>query len=122
MLAFFATDASMCFVDDNQGWTGAGELGAAAVGLDVVEADDSVGICFEQALRGRQSPLETTRFGSCDGDSIDVELLREFRDPLIHEMRRAKYRKAIDNPAIEHLPDDNAGFDRLSDADVVGNQ
>src|SRR5258706_11112209 len=112
----------MCFVDDDQGWTSAREFGATAVGLDVVEADDSVSICLEQALRGWQPPFETTRFGRRHGDSIDVEFLRKFRDPLIHEMWRAKHRKAIDNSAIEHLADDNASFDGLSDADVVGNQ
>ena len=32
---------------------------------------------FEQALRGRQPPFETARFGRCHGDSIDVEFFCE---------------------------------------------
>src|SRR4051794_18289948 len=107
MLALLATDAGVSFVDDNQGWAGARELGTATVGLDVVETDDSVRVCFEQALRGGQTPFKTTRFGRRHGDSIDIEFFREFRDPLIHEMWRAEYRKAVDNSAIEHLADDN---------------
>jgi hypothetical protein len=39
--------------------------------------DDCVRIGFEQALRGRQPPFETARFGRCHGDSIDVEFFCE---------------------------------------------
>src|SRR5258706_16458496 len=112
----------MCFVDDDQGWTSAREFGATAVGLDVVEADDSVSICLEQALRGWQPPFETTRFGRRHGDSIDVEFLRKFRDPLIHEMWRGKDPKKNDKFPIEHLPGDNASFHWLFDSPVVRHQ
>src|ERR1039458_10724955 len=112
MLALLATDAGVSFVDDNQGWAGAGELGATTVGLDIVETDHSVWVRLEQALRGGQTPFKTTRFGRRHGDSIDIEFFREFRDPLIHEMWRAEHRKAVDNFASEQLADDKASVER----------
>ena len=42
--------------------------------------------------------------------------------PLLAKMRRADDGEALDLAAIEQLADDQAGFNGLADADVVGDQ
>src|SRR6202030_2279295 len=66
-------DAGVSFVDDDQGRAGPGETLATAVGLDVVETDDSVGIGIEQGLRRREIALQAGCRGRSDGNSVQVE-------------------------------------------------
>jgi hypothetical protein len=46
-----STDAGMCFVDDHELRAGSGEALAALLCLNIIEADNRVGICIEQGLR-----------------------------------------------------------------------
>jgi hypothetical protein len=98
------------------------ELVTPVVCLDVVKADDGVGIGLEEALGCRQAAFERPRVGSRDFDCVEIELGREFLAPLRHEVGRTDHGEAIDLPAIEHLAHDHASLDRLADADVVGDQ
>ena len=67
-------DAGVRLVDHDQGRARSRKAVAPPLGLDVVEADDCVGMGVEQGLRGGQTALQARRRGSGDGDRVEIEL------------------------------------------------
>ena len=65
--------AAVGLVDDDELGAGADELDAAALVLDVVQADDGVRVGREDALARREVPFQTTGPSGRDGDGADVE-------------------------------------------------
>ncbi len=51
-----------------------------------------------------------------------LNLSRKFSLPLLGQLRRAEDREARYFAAVEQFSGDERSFDRLADADVVGNQ
>ena len=105
-----------------RGWDKRAQTFATLIGLDVVEADDRVGIGVEQRLRGRQSAFQPRRRSGGDGDGVDIELGVQFAGPLLDQMRRTKHREAVGFAAIDQFAQDQPGLDGLADADIVGDQ
>src|ERR1700691_2051547 len=85
MSASLATYTGMRLVDDHQRRAGPRELIASAVCLDIVKADDRMGISLKQALSGGESAFEGTSAGRSNGDHVDIELLGQFTYPLLDE-------------------------------------
>ena len=116
-------NAGMGFVDDDHAGADARELVAAAIGLDVVEADHCERVGFEQADARGQFAFQARGRGSRDRCRVDVELGPQFLvDPLLHQMRRAKDSEPGNLAPIDQLSKDEARLDGLAYADVVGDQ
>ena len=114
--------AGVGLVDDHQFRAAVGKVAAAAVALDVVEADHRVRVHGEDVVGERQAALQPSRAGRSDGHRLDVEAVVELLHPLVHQVRRAEHGEAVDLATVEQLAGDHAGFDGLADADVVTNQ
>ena len=121
--SLFATaHTTVRLIDNHEFRTGVREILAAAVCLDVVEADHGVGMHPEHRVAQRNPLFERARPGRCDGDGIDVELLAQLAHPLIDQMRRTKHGEAVDFATIQHLAQDHPRLDGLADANVVRDQ
>ncbi|OJY61936.1 MAG: hypothetical protein BGP16_15500 [Sphingobium sp. 66-54] len=116
------TNAGVGLVNNDEARTSLCEAFPSAVGLDVVEADDGVGIDAEDGVAERQSAFQRTGARRCDGHGINIELFRQLADPLIHEMRRTQHGKALDLTPVDHLAQDHARLNGLSDTNVIGNE
>src|SRR5262245_54491806 len=81
-------DASVRFINDNEGWTCAGEALAPPVALDVVQTDDRERVGVEEGLRNGQAALQSRCRGCGDRGGVEVELRFEFVGPLFDEMGR----------------------------------
>ncbi len=122
MPALMRPDAGMRLVDDDQRRASPREAFPPLVGLDVIEADHGEGMRLEQGLRRRQASLEAGRAGGGHLDRIDVELGAQLARPLLDEMRRAEHGEPVGLAAVDQLAQDEAGFYRLADTDIVGDQ
>ena len=109
----------MRLVDDDTLWRDGQEVGAMAVALDVVETDHHDRMMFEERHTGRQGFFNSCGAGGGEGDGVKMEVPLEFLLPLLDEVPRAQHSKVADLAAVEQLAHDQAGFDRLADADVV---
>ena len=69
-----------------------------------------------------QVALEAGDGAGQDQLGVDVELVAQLGLPLLGEVRRAEHGQASRLAAVEQLAGDQAGFDGLADADVVGDQ
>jgi len=98
------------------------EMGAVAVALDVVETDHNDGVVLEKRDARRQLALQAGDAGGGERDRLEMEMPVELGLPLLDQMRRTEHGEAGDLAAIMQLAHDQARFDRLADADVVGNQ
>ena len=112
----------MRLVDDDQLGACAKELRATTLALDVVEADDRMRVRREDTLARREVALEAGGTRRCDRDGPEVETPLELGHPLVHEVRRAEHREALDVAAVEQFARDERGLDGLADADVVGDE
>ena len=110
---------SVGFINDHEVGTGPREPLPSLLCLDVIEADNRVGVSIEKVLSERQISLETCRCAGSHRDCVDSEPILELDDPLIHEVGRAKNRECIDFSAVHELPQDQARFDGLTDTDIV---
>ena len=54
--------------------------------------------------------------------AVEIEFSLKLAGPLLDEMWWAQDREAIRLAAIDQLAQNKSGFDRLSDADIVGDQ
>src|SRR5271170_2459498 len=88
--ALMRANAGMGLVDHDESWTGPRERVAAPVDLDVVEADNGVGVRVEQRLGRRQPAFEPGCRGGCDRRRVEVELCLELARPQLDQMRRAQ--------------------------------
>ncbi len=109
-------------VDDHELGAGAQEVGAAAVALDVVEADHGMRVRREDTFGGRQIAFEPAGARRGDADRADVEVRLQLAEPLINEVRRTENGSALDIATVEELARDERRLDGLADADVVGDQ
>ena len=116
---YVGTGARVRLVDDHEFRTGAQEIVAPPVGLDVVERDDGVRVDLEDGFPGPQSPFETSRRPGGHDFGVDVEFRGQFVPPLVAQMRRADDDGPFDFAPVDHLPRDQPRFDGFSDADVV---
>ena len=78
-------------VDDDELRAGADELGAAAVGLDVLGRDDDERVGVEQRLADAEPALQAARGRGEDDLGVDVELLAQLALPLLGQVRRAEH-------------------------------
>ena len=117
-----ARDRSMRLVNHHHLGAGAQEVVEPAIALDEVEAEDGEGIGVEDAHGVRQVALEPRRARCRDGRRSQGELGLQLGTPLIDQVRRAEDREALDLAAVDELAQDQAGLDRLADADVIGDQ
>ncbi len=120
--ALMRADAGMRFVHHDQRRTCTPEALAALFRLDIVEADHCVGVSMEQRLRRWKSAFQPRCGGGSDRHRIEVELGVQLAGPLFNEVRWTEDREAIGLAAINQLAEDQAGFNGLADADVVGDQ
>src|SRR5205823_1597163 len=95
------------------------EVVASSIRLDVVEAHDDDRELLEDRTSGRQAALQTSGGRREYEGGVQVELLRKLRLPLLSEVWRTQHRQSLRITLIEELADDQAGLDRLADADVV---
>ena len=113
-----AEGAGMRLVDNDQLGAVAHEVVAVALRLDEVDGDDEVreapeyrfaeALAFQLAHRAGKQEL-----------GVDVELLAQLLLPLLGEMGRTEDGEPARLAAVEQLAGDEAGLDRLADADVV---
>ena len=99
------------------------EVGAFAVTLDEVNADDLDGVVAKDAARASgDAAFKLADRAGTDDDGIEAEFLAQLLLPLFAEVRRAEDAERLDFPAIEHFTGDEQSFDRFADADVVGDE
>src|SRR5437868_2625147 len=120
--ALAAAYAGVRFIDYDEWRADTDEFVTPCRLLDEVQANDGERMLLEQARTDAEATFEAVGARRGDGGRIDAEPAGEFSHPLVHEMRRADDREPRDLAAIEHLACDQPGFDRLADADIVGNE
>ena len=112
----------MYLVDDDQSWALFDEHRAAAVRLDVVDADDLVGVVVVHARVSLDHPIQSCLSVGADDDGFNTEFGTELLLPLVAEMRQANHGETCHLSAFHHLAQDEKGFHGLADADIVGYQ
>ena len=112
----------MRLVDDDEVGAGAQEVEPARLGLDEVHGDDDVGVPLEERHAGAATPLEARDGAREDELGLDVELLAQLALPLLGEGGRAEDGEPVRLAPGDQLGGDEAGLDRLADADVVGDE
>jgi len=122
VLALPIADAGVRLVDDHEVGTMVEEVRAALLALDVIEADDGVWVHLEKAQSRRDAAFEAPGARRGDRDGLEVEAGFQLGDPLLDEVGRAQHDAAFDLAAVEHLAEDEGGFDGLADSDVVGDE
>ena len=115
-----AAHGGMRLVDDDHLGAGALEVEEAPLALDEVEADDRIGVGLEYAHRRGQVPFEPCCSRCRHRGCRDGEFRLQLPGPLIDEVRRAQHREPVDLAAIQHLTEDQPGFDCLADAHIIG--
>jgi hypothetical protein len=120
--ALTSRGAGVGLVHDHQLRAGAKKLVAASHVLDVVKADDGAGIGREDARTRREVSLKSAHALGRDGHGLQMEAYLQLADPLVNEVRRTEHGHALDVPAVEQLACDQRSLDRLTYADVVGDQ
>ena len=112
LVASTASDASegagVGLVDDHQLGAGPQELLPPAVGLDEVDRDDDEGIDVEQRLAERAVAFQAVDRAGEDQLGVDVELVAQFRLPLLGQVRRAEHAQPGRFAAVEQFPGDQA--------------
>ena len=111
--------AGVRLIDDDEFWSGAKEFVPSAVRFYEVDRDHGEGVMVEDGLAVMTGASEPVGRRSQDEFRIEVEVTSELRLPLAREMGRGKDGETVDFATIKHLPEDEEGFHRLADADVV---
>ena len=111
--------AGVGLVDDHQLGALLDEHVVAGVGLDVVDADDLVGIVVEDAGVALDLAVEAGLGVGADDDGLDVELGADLLLPLFAEVGQTDHGETLDGAAFEHFADDEQGLDGFADADIV---
>src|SRR5207249_7694998 len=114
--------AGVRLVHDHELGAAPRELIAPSLSLDEVHRHNGMGIEVEERLADATAPFQPRGRRGQDGLSFDVELVSEFLLPLLGEVRRTKDGQPLGLSTIEKLPGNEGGFDRLPDADVVGDE
>ena len=96
-------------------------LGALRL-LDEIGRHDGKRVALKDRLADVQVAFQTLDGARQDQLRLDVELVRQLPLPLLGQGRGTEHRQAADLAAVEQLAGDEAGFDRLADAYVVGDQ
>ena len=122
LAAAFNAHAAMRLIDDDERRAGARKAFATAIGLDVVQRHNGVGVRVEDRFGRGQRALEAGSSRSGHGDSIEVELLPELGRPLLDQVRWTEHAETVDFAAVKQFAEDEPGFDRLADANIVGDQ
>ena len=113
---------AMGFVDDHELRAAMREVLRPLRLLDEVGRHHGERVPFEHRLAHVQVAFQALDGARQYEFGFDVELLCQLPLPLLGQRRRAEHRHAVDLAAIEQLSCDQAGFDGLADAHVVGNQ
>jgi hypothetical protein len=114
--------AGVGFIHDDQLRAGAEEIGAAAVGFDVIGGDDEEAVNVEQGLVHAACRLQPPGRGRQHEFGVKRELLGELALPLLGQMRGAQNGDAADIAPVKHLAGDHTSLDGLADANVVREQ
>ena len=114
--------ACVRFVDDHQLGALLDEDVAPDVRLDEVDADDLIGVIVVDARIALDLAVEPCLGVRANDDRLDVELRADLLLPLVAEVGQADDREALDLPALQKLADDEQSFDRLADADIIGDE
>ena len=91
------------------------------VGEDAVR-DDETGAHAPRVRREASRPPRLQQVFPIDDGEVEAELLRQLVLPLEQHRRRRGDDDHLDAAPEQHLADDQAGLDRLAEADVVGDQ
>ena len=76
---------------------------------------------LEQGFSQRQATLQPGCRAREHQFRVDIELVAKLSLPLLGQLRRAEDREARYFATVEQFSGDERRFDRLADADVVGN-
>ena len=114
--------AAVGLVDDDEIRTMLDEIVDPSVGLDEIDRDDHEAVALEHGLRSPPCALELVHRGRQDQVRLDVELVPEFPLPLLRQVGRTHHGQAIGLATLQELLGDQAGFDSLADADVIGDE
>ena len=117
-----APGTGMRLVDDDELRARPQKLIAPSVSFDEVEGDDRKGIDLKDRLADPGVALQPCHRPRQDELCIDVELIEQFRLPLLGQVRRAEHRQPLDLRSVEQLPRQEASLDRLPDPNVIGDQ
>lgn len=120
--ASVGANAAVRFVDHDELGAGAQEIGAAPLGLDVIERDDRERMHLEDRFVRPEAAFQAGCGAGPHDLGFDVELASELGLPLLAEMRRADHGAALDLAAVEQFAHDEPRLDRLADPDIVGDQ
>jgi hypothetical protein len=69
-----------------------------------------------------QSTLQLACGAGCDRNCINAKAGLQFFEPLLDKVRRTKHRESIHLTPIHQLAQDEAGFDRFANADIIRDQ
>ena len=121
-VAFAGVGAGVGLVDDDEVGAGPDEVVAAAVALDEVDRHHRVRVHVEQRLAVEEAAFQAGGRRRQHELGVDVELLGQLLLPLLGQVRRAQHAHALRVALLQQLLGDQGRFDRLADADVVGDQ
>jgi hypothetical protein len=114
--------AGMRFIDDHQFRALLDENIAPGVGLDEVDADDLDRVVVVDAGIALNLAIQSRLGVGADDDGFDIQLGANFGLPLLAQMRQADDGEALDLAPLQQFLDDQQGFNRLADTDVIGDQ
>jgi hypothetical protein len=112
----------MGLVHDDEFGTLEHEVFGVARGLDEVGGDDGAAVPIKHRDPERQIALQALDRAAQHQFGVEVEFFRQLALPLLRQVRWAQHGQAADLAAVQQLARDDARFDSLADADVIGDQ
>ena len=111
--------AGMRFIHDDHLRAASEEIVPPAVGLDVIQGDDSEGVMLEERTVLGDVPLKPPGGAGKNQFRVDMELVLQLPLPLLGELGGAQDGKTVDLPPVQHLPGDETALNGFSDSYVI---
>jgi hypothetical protein len=120
--AIEAVSACVGFVHDHHFRAGPLELGAPALRFDEIRRDDDVRVTLKERFADAAMFFQAVDRRGQRQLGLNMELVAQFALPLRRELRRTEYGDPLDFAAIKQFARDQTGFNRLADADIIGDE
>src|SRR5260370_27596816 len=111
------------FVNDDEVGAMLEEIGAFAVALDEVNADDlELVVAVNAAATVRYSPLKLVHRAGADDHGVQAEFFAQFFLPLLAKVRRTQDAETFDFAPVQQFAGDEQALNGFADADIVGDE